>query len=84
MTTTYVALLRGVNVGGKNKLPMKDLTAIVTDLGYRAVRTYIQSGNVICEAEAKQGERLPVRLSQAIQARFRVQGSGRHAVRRRT
>ena len=42
----YVALLRGINVGGNNKLPMKDLAALVGACGGRDVRTYIQSGNV--------------------------------------
>lgn len=45
--TTYVALLRAVNVGGTGKLPMKDLTALCLKLGFEDVRTYIQSGNVI-------------------------------------
>ncbi len=43
----YVALLRGINVGGKAKLPMKELTAIFEAAGAREVRTYIQSGNVV-------------------------------------
>lgn len=42
-----VALLRGVNVGGKNKLPMADLRALVESLGHVDVSTYIQSGNVV-------------------------------------
>jgi uncharacterized protein (DUF1697 family) len=42
-----VALLRGVNVGGRGKLSMADLRAIATDLGYGAVATYIQSGNLV-------------------------------------
>ena len=42
----YVALLRGVNVGGR-KVPMQDLRALFADLGHTAVRTYIQSGNVV-------------------------------------
>ena len=42
-----VALLRGVNVGGRAKLPMADLRAIATDLGYGDVATYIQSGNLV-------------------------------------
>jgi len=45
--TMHVALLRGINVGGKNKLPMKDLTELVEAAGGEAVRTYIQSGNVV-------------------------------------
>jgi uncharacterized protein (DUF1697 family) len=44
---THVALLRGVNVGGRNKVPMADLRIAVSSLGYPAVSTYIQSGNVL-------------------------------------
>ncbi len=43
----HVALLRGINVGGKNKLPMKSLAALFTDAGCLNVETYIQSGNVV-------------------------------------
>jgi uncharacterized protein (DUF1697 family) len=49
----YIALLRGVNVGGKNKLPMKSLGAICETHGCTAVRTYIQSGNIVFQASAK-------------------------------
>lgn len=45
--STYVALLRGVNVGGRNKLAMADLRAVVTSLGHTDVATYVQSGNVV-------------------------------------
>jgi uncharacterized protein (DUF1697 family) len=48
---TLLALLRGINVGGKAKLPMKELAAIFAAAGASAVQTYIQSGNVIFEAE---------------------------------
>ena len=48
--TTYIALLRGINVGGTGKLAMADLVRICTDLGYTGVRTYIQSGNVMFES----------------------------------
>jgi uncharacterized protein (DUF1697 family) len=44
---TYVALLRGINVGGKNLIGMPDLKAAFEDLGLQSVSTYIQSGNVI-------------------------------------
>ena len=44
---TYIALFRGINVGGKNALPMKELVAILEDLGARKVKTYIQSGNAV-------------------------------------
>jgi uncharacterized protein (DUF1697 family) len=48
---THVALLRGINVGGKNKVAMADLRALVADLGHTDVSTYIQSGNVLFSAE---------------------------------
>jgi uncharacterized protein (DUF1697 family) len=44
---TYIALFRGINVGGKNILPMKDIVAILDTLNYENIRTFIQSGNVI-------------------------------------
>ena len=44
---TYAALLRGINVGGHNKVPMGDLRAVVESLGHTDVTTYIQSGNVV-------------------------------------
>ena len=55
----HVALLRGINVGGKNRLPMRDLAAIFSDLGCEDVRTYIQSGNVVYRAEAALARRIP-------------------------
>ena len=50
--TTYVALLRGINVGGKNRILMTDLAACFESAGYEDVRTYIQSGNVVFRAAA--------------------------------
>ena len=47
----YIALLRGINVGGKAKLPMKELAAIFIAAGARDVVTYIQSGNVVFGSE---------------------------------
>jgi uncharacterized protein (DUF1697 family) len=49
----YVALMRGINVGGKNMLPMKDLAAMFVAEGCTAVSTYIQSGNVLFSATPK-------------------------------
>jgi uncharacterized protein (DUF1697 family) len=45
--STWVVLLRGVNVGGANRLAMADLRAVVTSLGHTDVTTYIQSGNIV-------------------------------------
>jgi len=53
---TYVALLRGINVGGKNKVPMADLRRHLEALGYSNVMTYIASGNVILDSEKKPAE----------------------------
>ena len=51
---TFIALFRGVNVGGKNRLAMKNLVSIMEAAGARDVRTYIQSGNVVYTGQAKQ------------------------------
>ena len=48
---TMIALLRGINVGGHNKLPMRELVDTLTDLGFRNIETYIQSGNVVFECD---------------------------------
>ena len=45
----HVILLRGINVGGRNKVPMADLRAALTDAGYSNVATYIASGNVVAD-----------------------------------
>ncbi len=49
--STYIALLRAVNVGGTGKLPMKDLAAMCESLGFTEVQTYIASGNVLFDSE---------------------------------
>jgi uncharacterized protein (DUF1697 family) len=61
----YVALLRGINVGGKNRVAMKDLAALFTSAGCGNVTTYIQSGNVIFTAPAAVLEKLPAAVSNA-------------------
>lgn len=48
---TYVALLRGVNVGGHRKVPMAELRAALEAAGFDRVRTYIQSGNVVLDSD---------------------------------
>jgi uncharacterized protein (DUF1697 family) len=66
---TYISLLRGINVSGKNKLPMTALKDIYQALGCMHVTTYIQSGNVIFQA-ASNIEALAYNLSQAIKEKF--------------
>jgi uncharacterized protein (DUF1697 family) len=47
---TYIALLKGINVGGHKKVPMADLRELLTKSGFENVQTYIQSGNVILQS----------------------------------
>jgi uncharacterized protein (DUF1697 family) len=70
MAATYVALLRGVNVGGKNKLPMKDLADMFVTAGCRDVRTFIQSGNVLFTADTASASRLADLVTVQIAERF--------------
>lgn len=67
---TYVALLRGINVGGKHSLPMKDLVEVFTATRCKDVCTYIQSGNVIFSAPADLVKRLRPMLEKTIEERF--------------
>jgi len=62
---TYVALFRGINVGGKNRVKMAELRQLLTGLGYQNVKTYIQSGNAIFDSEDE-----PSKIKDAIQATF--------------
>jgi uncharacterized protein (DUF1697 family) len=66
---THVALLRGINVGGKNILPMKELAAMFERAGGANVRTYIQSGNVIFEA-ASDAAKVADSVSAKIEKKF--------------
>ena len=65
-----IAFLRGINVGGRNRLPMRDLTAMVVDAGCSNVRTYIQSGNVLYQPGTALGDDIPSAISSSILSRF--------------
>jgi uncharacterized protein (DUF1697 family) len=69
----YAALLRGINVGGKNGLPMKDLAAMFGDAGCGDVKTYIQSGNVVFSAPEAVAKRLPSLIATQIQKKFKLE-----------
>lgn len=73
MPTASVALLRGINVGGKNLLPMKDLCGIFTDAGCVDVKTYIQSGNVVFRAEPAVLKNIATHATARIAERFGFQ-----------
>jgi len=66
----HVALLRAINVGGKNMLPMKDLAEMFVKAGCRDVVTYIQSGNVVFSASATVLKKLPQAITQRISEDF--------------
>ena len=52
----YAVLLRGVNVGGKNKLPMAELRSVLSSAGLENVQSYIQSGNILCQSSLSKNE----------------------------
>ena len=66
----HIALLRGINVGGKHSLPMARLVAFFRDAGCDEVRTYIQSGNVVFEATAAVAARVPEAVQRSIRKRL--------------
>ena len=65
---SWVVLLRGVNVGGANRLAMADLRDVVTDLGHTEVSTYIQSGNVVLSSARKDRAAMAAEICAGIQA----------------
>ena len=67
--TIKVALLRGINVGGKNRLPMQDLKKILGELGCEHIATYIQSGNVVFRS-GETDEALSSHVTRGIRQRF--------------
>ena len=72
---SHVALLRGINVGGRNKVPMADLREVVTSLGHTGVSTYIQSGNVLFSTADTDNAKLASALESAIEDRFGIWSS---------
>ena len=71
--TAHVALLRGINVGGKHMLPMKQLVEVFEDLGCTEVTTYIQSGNVVFRAKVTPARQIAEAVSGEIARRFHFQ-----------
>ena len=66
----YVALLRGINISGKNKIAMSELKAGFAELGYTAVSTYLNSGNVVFCADIDDKEGLSNEIRSMINKRF--------------
>jgi len=69
-SSVHLALVRGINVGGKHMIPMAALAGIVTECGCSDVRTYIQSGNVVFGAAPSVARRVPRLAAEKIEERF--------------
>ena len=70
---TYLALLRGINVGGNNMISMKALKASFERLGFKNVSTYINSGNVLFRAPRQKSDELASRIEAELRKRFRAE-----------
>ena len=72
---SHVALLRGINVGGRNKVPMAELREVVASLGHTGVTTYIQSGNVLFTTPDTDTAKMASALESAISGTFGITAS---------
>ena len=68
--TRYIALLRGVNISGKNKVPMPELKQYCTELGYDGVVTYLNSGNIVFSQEDRDEQELAEEIKNLITENF--------------
>ena len=68
----YVALLRGINVGGRTLVKMADLKTCFEELGFARVSTYIASGNVLFESDEDDAVALATRIESAIERQFEL------------
>lgn len=72
---TWILLLRGVNVGGRNVMPMQDLVELLEEHGCSNIRTYIQSGNVVLCTTERSAAILKNKIEDAIRSRFSLNPS---------
>lgn len=68
----YIALLRGINVGGRNKISMSELKKYFTELDFAEVATYLNSGNVVFSTVAEDEAILSDKISHMIKYRFHL------------
>jgi uncharacterized protein (DUF1697 family) len=68
---TYIALLRAINVGGRSLISMPDLRTLFGSLGFSEVKTYIQTGNVIFNADKKPPTNLAEQIEKALKKKFK-------------
>ena len=69
---THIALLRGINVGGKNLIPMAELRTLAASLGFQGVQTLLQSGNLVVQSEKLSGHELEAHLEVETSKRFGI------------
>jgi len=70
MKTRHIALLRGINVGGKNIIKMTDIKACFEEMGFVNVVTYIQSGNVLFDSNENDSVKLTLQIEKTLSERF--------------
>ncbi|MCF8372730.1 MAG: DUF1697 domain-containing protein [Bacteroidales bacterium] len=70
---TYIALFRGINVGGNNILPMKSLVEILEGIGCSNIRTYIQSGNAVFQFKKENRQTIAEKISQKVLGHFQFE-----------
>ena len=66
----YIALLRGINISGKNKVPMAELKQVFEELRYTEVKTYLNSGNVVFSCEEDDTAEMTSRIEEMVKQRF--------------
>lgn len=67
---TWIALFRGINVGGRNIVPMPSLVGLLEEIGCTHIKTYIQSGNVVLQSPEKSAANLRERIRDSIESHF--------------
>lgn len=67
---TYLALFRGINIGGHNKLPMNELVSLLEEIGCRSIQAYIQSGNIIFDSKKRNRHDLADEIQHSISRRY--------------
>jgi uncharacterized protein (DUF1697 family) len=70
VVSTFVALLRAVNVGGNNQIPMSKLRALLESVGYTGITTYIQSGNIVLNGKERSSAAVVPKIEAAIAREF--------------
>lgn len=70
---TFIAILRGINVGGHRKIKMADLKTMLTNLGFVKVNSYIQSGNIVFNSKSNNTKELEISIQTEIENSFKLE-----------